>query len=145
MRQSAEMRLDERFDDLIASLGGFHRSWLIYLGIELGLFERLRSAGPAGLTPDELAGQAGCQASAVEAWAWAADAHDLVTLEDGRLTADDEVAVILLDSRSLGIPRRPVRPRDGRLARLGRDARLLPDRHARSATGPTATASRSSV
>ena len=98
MRQSAEMPLDERFDDLIASLGGFHRSWLIYLGIELGLFERLRSAGPAGLTPDELAGQAGCQESAVEAWAWAADAHDLVTLEDGRLTADDEVAIILLDS-----------------------------------------------
>ena len=39
---------DDRYDDLIASLGGFHRSWLIYLGIELGLFGRLRAAGPAG-------------------------------------------------------------------------------------------------
>ena len=46
MRQSATMPLDERFDDLIASLGGFHRSWLIYLGIELGLFEQ--SAGRRG-------------------------------------------------------------------------------------------------
>jgi hypothetical protein len=27
---------EDRFDDLIASLGGFHRSWLVYLGIELG-------------------------------------------------------------------------------------------------------------
>ena len=34
------MALDDRFDDLIASLGGFHRSWLVYLGIELGLFAR---------------------------------------------------------------------------------------------------------
>ena len=30
------MGLDDRFDDLIASLGGFHRSWLVYLGIETG-------------------------------------------------------------------------------------------------------------
>src|SRR5436189_4563996 len=33
-----KMALDDRFDDLIASLGGFHRSWLVYLGLELGLF-----------------------------------------------------------------------------------------------------------
>ena len=73
------MALDDRFDDLIASLGGFHRSWLVYLGIELGLFGRLRDAGAAGLTTDELAAQAGCQPTAIEAWAWAADAHELVT------------------------------------------------------------------
>src|SRR4029079_19416832 len=88
---------DARFDDLVASLGGFHRSWLIYLGIELGLFEQLRAAGAAGLTPAELAVIAGVERSAIDAWAWAADAHDLVTLEEGRLTVDEEVAIILLD------------------------------------------------
>ena len=91
------MPLDDRFDDLIASLGGFHRSWLIYLGIELGLFAHVRESRAAGLTTDELAARAGCHPAAIEAWAWAADAHDLVTLEDGRLTMDDDVAVILLD------------------------------------------------
>jgi ubiquinone/menaquinone biosynthesis C-methylase UbiE len=91
------MPLDDRFDDLIASLGGFHRSWLVYLGIELGLFAQVRAAGASGLTSEELAGAAGCRPAAVEAWAWAADAHDLVTLEDGRLTMDDDAAVILLD------------------------------------------------
>jgi SAM-dependent methyltransferase len=97
MRQSAAMALDERFDDLIASLGGFHRTWLVYIGLELGLFDHLRSAGAHGLTADELARVAGCQPKAVEAWGWAADAHDLVTQEGDRLTVDDDVAVILLD------------------------------------------------
>jgi ubiquinone/menaquinone biosynthesis C-methylase UbiE len=92
------MGLDERFDDLIASLGGFHRSWLIYLGIELGLFQRLREAGPAGITTPELAAATGCHPPAVEAWAWAADAHDLATLEGDRLTSHDDVAIILLDA-----------------------------------------------
>ncbi len=91
------MALDDRFDDLIASLGGFHRSWLIYVGIELGLFARLRSAGPAGLTIGELAAETGCQPVAVETWAWAVDAHDLATLDGDRLVADEEVASILLD------------------------------------------------
>jgi SAM-dependent methyltransferase len=91
------MPLDDRFDDLIASLGGFHRSWLVYLGTELGLFTQVRAARSSGLTAAELAAQTGCHPAAVEAWAWAADAHDLVTLEDGRLTMDDDVAVILLD------------------------------------------------
>ena len=63
--------LDDRFDDLIASLGGFHRSWLVYLGIELGLFARLREAGPAGLAPAELAAATGTREPAVEAWGWA--------------------------------------------------------------------------
>ena len=91
------MGLDERFDDLIASLGGFHRTWLVYLGIELGLFARLRAAGGAGLTTDELAAQAGCHRTAIETWAWAVDAHNLATLEDGRLTSNEDVAVVLLD------------------------------------------------
>jgi SAM-dependent methyltransferase len=93
------MALDDRFDDLIASLGGFHRTWLVYLGIELGLFARIRDVGPAGVTAEDLATLAGCHREAVEVWAWAADAHDLVNLDDDRLTVDDDVAAILLDER----------------------------------------------
>ncbi len=90
---------DDRFDDLIASLAGFHRSWLIYLGIELGLFGRVRAAGHEGITPSELASATDTQPEAVAAWSWASDAHDLVVLEDGRLTIDDDVAEILLDDQ----------------------------------------------
>ncbi len=93
------MHLDERFDDLIAGLAGFHRTWLVYLGVELGLFGALRQAGPAGLTPAALGEATGCRPDAIEAWAWAADAHELATLEDGRLTLDDDSAVILLDEQ----------------------------------------------
>src|SRR3954454_7319378 len=92
------MPIDERFDDLVASLGGFHRTWLVYIGIELGLFDQIRGAGAAGLAPDELAARAGCQPPAIQAWSWAADAHDLVTLQDDRLTIDEEVAIVLLDA-----------------------------------------------
>lgn len=91
------MSPDERFDDLIASLGGFYRSWLIYLGLELGLFSRLRDEGPGGLSPLELAAATGTHPDAIDVWSWAADAHDLVILEEGRLTLDDDVAAILLD------------------------------------------------
>ncbi len=42
------MHLDERFDDLAASLGGFYRAWVIHLGLELGFFAVLRRAGAAG-------------------------------------------------------------------------------------------------
>ncbi len=91
------MAHDDRFDDLIASLGGFHRSWLVYLGLELGLFARLRAAGPDGLAPAELAEATGTHPEAVAAWALAADAHDLAIHEDGRLRADEEVSAILLD------------------------------------------------
>jgi SAM-dependent methyltransferase len=91
------MNLDDRFDDLIGSLSGFHRTWLIYLGVELGLFERLRAAGQEGLTAADLASATGCMADAVDAWLWAADAHDLVTLEDRRATIEDATAIALLD------------------------------------------------
>jgi SAM-dependent methyltransferase len=93
------MALDDRFDDLVASLGGFHRAWLVYLGIELGLFEALRGAGSAGVTPRELAGMTGTHEQALDVWAWAADAQDLVTYDGGRLTGDPEVAAILLDEQ----------------------------------------------
>ena len=64
MRQSSPMTLDDRFDDLAASLAGFYRAWAVYLGLELGLFRRIRAAAPSGLTPAGLATQAGCQPEA---------------------------------------------------------------------------------
>jgi SAM-dependent methyltransferase len=89
----------DRFDDLIASLGGFHRTWLVHLGLDLGLFARIRAAGEAGITPAGLATETGTDPAAVAAWAWASDAHDLTTFEDGRLTIDEDVAGILLDDQ----------------------------------------------
>jgi SAM-dependent methyltransferase len=91
------MALDDRFDDLIDSLGGFHRTWLIYLGVELGLFAALRAAGPAGRPIDALAAETGCRPEALRAWAVGADAQGLATLDGDRLISDDEVATILLD------------------------------------------------
>jgi ubiquinone/menaquinone biosynthesis C-methylase UbiE len=88
---------DDRYDDLIASLGGFHRSWLVYLGLDLGLFARVRAAHDAGVTTAELAADTGTHPEAIEAWAWASDAHELTTFEDGRLVMDEDVAAILLD------------------------------------------------
>jgi hypothetical protein len=63
------MQLDDRFDDLVASLGGFYRAWYVVTGLELGLFARLRDAGPAGLSPDELARRTGTEAGLVARWA----------------------------------------------------------------------------
>ena len=116
------MQLDERFDDLVASLAGFHNTWLVYLGVELGLFTHLRAAGAAGLTTVELAEATGCRPEAIEAWAWAADAHELATLEGDRLTVDEDIAIVLLDEQAPRIPWRPVRPLGRGVARLGRDA-----------------------
>ena len=94
------MPLDDRFDDLIASLGGFYRAWLIHLGLELGFFARLREAGEAGLSVDELAASTGTQREPVEVWAWAADAHELATFDSGRLVLDPDVGQILLDDHA---------------------------------------------
>jgi SAM-dependent methyltransferase len=93
------MHLDDRFDDLVGSLAGFHLAWLVYLGVELGLWRELRTAGPAGLTTAALANATGCRAEAIQAWAWAADAHGLTTLEGDRLSLEEDVAVILLDEQ----------------------------------------------
>jgi SAM-dependent methyltransferase len=92
------MRLDDRFDDLVASLGGFYRTWFVYTGLELGLLVRLREAGPTGLTVQELAARTGIEASLVGRWAWGADAHDLVETVDGRVSVPDDVAAVLLDA-----------------------------------------------
>jgi len=89
--------LDDRFDELVASLGGFYRAWLVHLGLDLGFFRALHDAGEPGLTPAELAAATATDDDAVEVWAWAADAHDLARLEDGRLVVEPETAAILLD------------------------------------------------
>jgi len=61
------MRLDDRFDDLVVSLGGFYRTWFVYVGLELGLLARLREAKEAGLTADELAAATGTEPDMVAA------------------------------------------------------------------------------
>ncbi len=96
------MHVDDAFDDLIESLGGFHRTWLAYLGLELGMFEALRTAGADGLTPASLAAATGTTAEAAETWAWAADAHGLADLtDDGRLVEVDAMTAVLLDADRL--------------------------------------------
>lgn len=91
------MQLDDRFDDLVDSLAGFHRTWLVYLGVELDLFSRLRAAGRDGLTVAELAAACECEAVPIRAWAWGADAQGLAELRDDRLVLDEETAAVLLD------------------------------------------------
>jgi SAM-dependent methyltransferase len=93
------MLIDDRFDDLVASLGGFHRTWYVVTGLELGLFARLREAGGGGMTADELARRAGAEPVLVARWAWGATAHDLVeVVDEGRLRIAADVATILLDA-----------------------------------------------
>jgi SAM-dependent methyltransferase len=91
------MPLDDRFDDLVASLTGFYRAWVIQLGIELGLFARLREAGANGLTRAQLATAAGAAAEPISAWCDAAYAADLVADDGSRVSLDPDVATILLE------------------------------------------------
>jgi SAM-dependent methyltransferase len=92
------MRLDDRFDDLVASLGGFYRTWYVFAGLELGLFDALRDAGTHGLSADELAERAGVESSLAARWVWGADAFELVETADGRIRIPGDVATILLDA-----------------------------------------------
>ena len=92
------MDLDEPHDDVISALGGFYRTWISYLGIELGFFHALRAAGTAGLSAGELATRTGTHSKAVVTWAWAADAHGLITSTD-RLRIDDGLAAVLIDEQ----------------------------------------------
>jgi SAM-dependent methyltransferase len=91
------MPLDDRFDDLVATLTGFYRAWVIQLGIELGFFARLREAGTNGLTRAELAAAATAAAEPVSAWCDAAYAADLVADDGWRVTLDQDLATVLLD------------------------------------------------
>jgi SAM-dependent methyltransferase len=91
------MRLDDRFDDLVTSLGGFYRAWVIQLGLELGLFAALRAAGGAGLTTEELASATGTAPDPIATWCRAAFASDLVDCDGDRIHLDEITASILLD------------------------------------------------
>ena len=91
------MRIDERSDEVVASLAGFYRSWTTYVGLELGLFERLREAGDQGLGVDDLAKAAGCVTEPIAAWARAANAADLIELHGGLCRIDPDLATVLLD------------------------------------------------
>lgn len=92
------MHLNDQHDDMIAALGGFYRTWIAYLGIELEFFHVLRAAGAEGLTTEELATRTGTHPKAVTTWAWAADAHGLLTSTD-RLRVDDALAAVLIDEQ----------------------------------------------
>ncbi len=92
------MRLDDRFEDLVASLGGFYRTWFVSVGLELGLPVGPAVRGPDGLTAADLAGQTGADADLVGRWAWGADAHELVEIDGDRIVLPDDVAAVLLDA-----------------------------------------------
>lgn len=87
----------DRFEELGEVLGGFYRSWVIYLGLELGLFAAIRAAGPAGIGPADLAGAVSCAPEPVEAWARAAHAGELVEHDGEHITIADATAQVLLD------------------------------------------------
>src|SRR5207237_2153648 len=91
------MGQNDRFEELATSVGGFYRSWVIYLGLELGLFERIRASGTAGLAAPALAAAANCRLGPIEAWVRAAHAGDLIELHDSRAIMTDAVAAVLLD------------------------------------------------
>ena len=91
------MGQNDRFEELAASVGGFYRSWVIYLGLELGLFARIRAAGAVGVSATDLAAATDCRPGPIEAWVRAAHAGDLVGLAGGRATVADDVAAVLLD------------------------------------------------
>ncbi len=90
------MSIDDRFDDLAASLGGFYRTWTVYLGLELGLLPRIRDAGSDGIALAELASAAGCLAEPVEVWARLANSVDLIVYDGERARPIDDVMTILL-------------------------------------------------
>lgn len=89
--------MDERFEDLVAGLGGFYRTWFVYLGLELGLLARIHEAGEEGIEAARLAADTGTDAAMVRRWAWGASAHGLVEDEGGRLRVDDDIAAIVLE------------------------------------------------
>src|SRR5687767_4953291 len=91
------MNAPDRFDELAQSLGGFYRSWIVYLGLDLGLFENVRRAGQAGIGLAALANESACAAEPVEVWARAAHASGLVEFDGELLRLDEATASVLLD------------------------------------------------
>ena len=96
-RYTRFVSVDDRFDELIGSITGFHRTWVVYLGLELGYLAALRAAGPRGLTRAELAAATATAPGPLADWLRAAHAFELVTLDGERAAIDEEIAVVLLD------------------------------------------------
>lgn len=93
------MSIDDAFDELASSLVGFYRTWVVYLGLELGLLERIRATGPAGIAVAPLAESVGCDPAAVRAWANAAHASEIIDLDGAIARIPDDVASVLLDEQ----------------------------------------------
>ena len=117
----------DRFEDAAASVAGFYESWVIYLGIELGLFAAIRDAGRAGIAADAIASAAGCRPEPVRAWL--AAAHAVRAGRPGRRSGDPR------RGRRRGpprrhpprVPRRAVRHGRRLEPRLRRTDGVLPD------------------
>ena len=127
------MRVDDRFDDLVASLGGFYRTWYVYVGLELGPVpaaarRRARRVSPPTSSPSA----PGPSRAASTHWAWGADAHDLVAIEDGRITLPDGHRGRAPRRRPLRVPRRAVPSTPRSAASTTRDLlEVFRTRHAR--------------
>lgn len=90
------MSRNDRFEELAASVAGFYRSWVIYLGLELGLFARIAERG-AGISAADLATAAACQPGPIADWLRAAHAGELVDFDGDRARLAPDVASVLLD------------------------------------------------
>ncbi len=90
------MSIDDRFDELAASLGGFYRVWAVYLGLELKLLAALRDAGPDGLELTALAAATGSLREPVEVWVRLAHAVDVVDFDGVRVRPIADVMTVLL-------------------------------------------------
>jgi SAM-dependent methyltransferase len=91
------MTIDDRYDELVTALGGFYRTWIVYLGIELGYFRAIARAGEDGIAADALADACSADPRATKTWTWAATAHQLVEPVEDRFRLDPELAAVLLD------------------------------------------------
>ena len=78
---------------------GFYRTWYVFIGLELGLFARVRDAGAGGLAAGELARRTGTQPALVERTGPGARTRTTSsTSSEGRLAIDDDIAIMLLDA-----------------------------------------------
>jgi SAM-dependent methyltransferase len=87
----------DRFEELATAIGGFYQGWVIYLGLELGLFARIRAAGPVGISVGDPAKASECGEEPVGAWVRAAHAADLVVIDGPAVRLEPDLVSVLLD------------------------------------------------
>ena len=93
------MRLDDPFDELVVSLGGFYRTWyVVRRASSWACSSGCARRAADGLTAAALAAPTGTDADLVRRWAWGADVHDLVELDGDRIVLFEDVAAVLLDA-----------------------------------------------